>query len=318
MFGYVVRRLGYLVVTLFLMSIVVFAVTQMLPGNVAVMILGDYATPDSLRTLEEKLGLTLPYHEQYLRWFTKMLSGDFGESLVSNRAIGPVLLHHLQRSIVLAVVALAAVAIIGVTFGVVAAIWRNRWPDLTISFGSFLGISVPEFFWGIVLILLFAGYLGWLPSYGYTEFSQSPARWAQHLVLPVATLAFSFSAHVVRLTRTSMIEVLGANYIRAVRARGFPEWTVVVRHALRNALLPTVTVLALDVGSLIGGLVVVETVFGYPGFGRLLVESIQYRDIPVIQASVLVLSGIFVAMNLVADVSYAFLDPRIRYTTEKS
>jgi peptide/nickel transport system permease protein len=210
------------------------------------------------------------------------------------------------------------VGLVGIALGTIGAAWRNRWPDSVVSLVTFMGISVPEFFWGILLILLFAGSLGWLPSYGYTEFGVDPAQWARHLILPVVTLALTFTAHVARLTRASLIDVLRTNYVRAVRSRGFPERTVVLKHALRNALLPTVTVLALDVGSLIGGIVVVETVFGFPGFGRLTIEAIHYRDLPLIQATVLILSMIYVLMNLGADLLYKTLDPRIRYSGGKS
>jgi peptide/nickel transport system permease protein len=196
---------------------------------------------------------------------------------------------------------------------VVAALRHNGPLDHAVSVGTYLGIAVPEFFWAIVVILLFASTLGWLPSSGYEPVAAGLGTWALHLVAPVLTLVFGHLAHVSRLTRSSMIEVLQSAYVVAARAKGLPERRVVLRHALRNALLPAITVLALDVGRLMGGIVVIETVFAYPGLGRLIVFSIQSRDIPTLQAAILVVAAIYALANLAADLLYAFLNPKIRY-----
>ena len=201
----------------------------------------------------------------------------------------------------------------GVGLGVIAAVRHNSALDHAISVGTYFGIAVPEFFWAIVVILVFAATLGWLPASGYEPISAGFLVWLRNLIAPAMTLVFAHLAHVSRLTRSSMIEVLRSPYVTAARAKGLPERVVILRHALPNAMLPTITVLALDIGRLMGGIVVIETVFAYPGLGRLLVFSIQSRDIPTLQAAILVVATVFALANLVADLLYAWLNPRIRY-----
>jgi peptide/nickel transport system permease protein len=313
MLAYVAKRLSYIVFILVLISILIFAITQVLPGNVARMILDQYATEESLRALEKKLGLNDPLPLQYWRWASTLLGGSLGTSLIMERPIAPLLWTALERSANLAILSLISVTIVGIGLGVLAAVWHNRLADHAISLFTFLGISVPEFFWGIVLMLVFSRYLGWLPASGYAPMNEGVGAWLSHLLVPTATLTFTLIAHVSRLTRSSMLEVLQSLYVRAARAKGLPERVVLVRHALRNGLLPTITVLALDLGWLIGGIVVVETIFAFPGFGRLLIFSIQRRDLALIQASILIVTAIYCLANLAADLLYAYFDPRIRY-----
>lgn len=313
MAGYVFGRLAMVVLVLVAVSILVFAITSVLPGNVAYLILGQFAPPEQVKALEIKLGLNDPIYAQYLRWAGRFATGDFGESMLMSRPVAPLVTEAILRSLTLASISFVLIAAIGVTLGVVAALRHNKPLDHGISVGTYLGIAVPEFFWSIVVILIFASWLGWLPSSGYEPLSTGVWNWAQHLIAPVMTLVFGHLAHVSRLTRSSMIEVLQSPYVTAARAKGLPERRVVVRHALRNALLPTITVLALDVGRLMGGIVVIETVFAYPGLGRLIVFSIQSRDIPTLQAAILVVAAIYALANLAADLLYAFLNPKIRY-----
>ncbi len=313
MLAYVLQRLVYIAVTLVLISVLVFAITQILPGNVARMILDQYATPESLQALEAKLGLNDPYPVQYWRWASALLRGDLSRSLIMDQPIGPLLWPALQRSAVLALLSIVAVTVLGLGLGILAAVRQNRPADHAISVFTFLGISVPEFFWGIVLMLVFAGYLRWLPAAGYAPISEGLWPWLSHLIVPVATLTFTLLAHVSRLTRSSVLEVLQSPYIRAARAKGLPERVVLVRHALRNGLLPTITVLALDVGWLIGGIVVVETIFAFPGVGRLLMFAIQRRDLPLLQVTILIVTSVYCCANLAADLLYAYVNPRIRY-----
>jgi peptide/nickel transport system permease protein len=313
MAGYVAGRLALVVLVLVAVSMLVFAITSILPGNVAYLILGQFAPPDQVRALELKLGLDDPIWLQYARWAGRMALGDFGESMLMSRPVAPLVAEAIHRSLVLAGASFAFIAVIGLALGVVAALRHNRPLDHAVSVGTYLGIAVPEFFWAIVVILVFASTLGWLPSSGYEPLSAGLGTWAQHLVAPVLTLVFGHLAHVSRLTRSSMIEVLQSPYVTAARAKGLPERRVVLRHALRNALLPAITVLALDVGRLMGGIVVIETVFAYPGLGRLIVFSIQSRDIPTLQAAILVVAAIYALANLAADLLYAFLNPKIRY-----
>jgi len=310
---YALKRLGGVMLILVIMSLLVFFATHALPTNTAAMILGQYSTPATRTALEHKLGLDLSLSTQYWHWARGIIHGDFGDSLLMERPIAPILWDALGKSAVLAVAAMVIVTILGLTLGVVAAVKRGRWPDHAISVFAYLGLSVPEYYWGLVLILVFASTFHLLPSAGAGNLSDGLGRYAAHLVLPVVTLTLSFLAHVSRLTRSSMLEVLDTNYVKAARARGLPERTVILHHALRNALLPSITVLAQDFGFLIGGIVAVETIFAYPGIGRLLIYALQRLDLPMMQAATLVLTGIYCLANLAADLLYGFVNPRIRY-----
>jgi peptide/nickel transport system permease protein len=315
---YLLKRIAYLVVILWVLTVVIFGITQALPGNVAVMILGQYQNPESLAALSQKLGLNDPLPVQYWRWFSHLLQGDLGQSLVIERPVAPMVVEAFGHTLVLALISLIVVTIVGIGIGVLGAVRHNHWADHASSVFALIGISVPEFFWGIVLILLFAGYFRWLPSTGFQDFGEDPLGWLAHIVLPVVTLTFTLIAHVSRQTRSGMLEVLQSNYIRAARSRGLPERVVILRHALRNALLPTITVLALDIGFLVGEIVVVETVFAYPGIGRLMVYAIQQRDLPLMQACIMVVSVVYCLANLGSDILYAYFDPRIRYAAGES
>ncbi|WP_137391571.1 ABC transporter permease [Rhodoligotrophos defluvii] len=310
---YILRRLLAIVGILIVTSVLIFGVTQVLPGNVAYVIVGQFATPEVVAAVEQRLGLNDPVYVQYWRWASGILRGDLGQSMVMDRPVAPLIWDALRASALLAVLSFICVTIIGIALGVIAAVRRNKLTDHAVSMFTYLGISVPEFFWGIVLIILFARYLHWLPSGGIGD---SDADWGtrlKHLILPTATLTFTLIAHVSRLTRSSMIETLRSNYVRNARAKGLPERVVIYGHALRNALLPTITVLAIDVGWLIGGIVVVESVFAYPGLGRLLIFAIERHDLPLIQGTILIIAAIYAVANLIADLLYAFFNPKIRY-----
>ena len=313
MTAYVVQRLGSVMVIMVAMSLLVFLATHALPSNTAALILGQYSTPETQAALEHKLGLDLPLPVQYWHWAKGMLEGDMGQSLVMERPVAPMLWDALSRSAILAVSAMAVVSTLGLTLGVVAAVWRGRWPDHAASIFTYFGVSLPEFYWGLVFILLFCSTLHLLPSSGYANLSDGFGPFIAHIVLPVATLALTLLAHVARLTRSSMVEALESMYVKVARARGLPERLVIVRHALRNALIPSITVLAQDFGFLIGGIVAVETVFAYPGLGRMLVGALERQDLPLMQAAILVLTGVYCLANLTADLLYGVVNPRIRY-----
>jgi peptide/nickel transport system permease protein len=313
MTGYIARRLLFVVLVLVAVSMLVFGITALLPANVAYLILGPFAAPEQVRALELKLGLTDPIWQQYLRWASGFLSGNLGESILMNRPIGPLLMEAIGRSMMLTGASFVLIAVIGVGLGIAAALRHGRPLDHGISVGTYLGIAVPEFFWAIIVIIVFAAWLGWLPASGYEPLSAGFTVWAKHLIAPTMTLVFGHLAHVSRLTRSSMIEILQSPYVTAARAKGLPERVVVMRHALRNALLPTITVLALDFGRLMGGIVVVETIFAYPGLGRLIVFSIQNRDLPTLQAAILVVAAVYALANLLADLLYARFNPKIRF-----
>jgi peptide/nickel transport system permease protein len=312
MAAFLLRRLLGLIGVLLGMSVLIFGIVHILPGNVAYAILGEFATPAAVAQLEAKLGLNDPLPLQYWRWLSAMLRGDFGMSIVMQRPAAPLIAEALGRSALLAVFAFGLVAMGGIGLGLYAATHRGRASDKVLTLAQFLLIAVPEFFWAILAVLVFAAWLNLLPATGYAPLSEGVAKWASHLVLPVLVLAFGLVAHVSRLTRSSMIEVLDSRYVLAARARGLPERKVLWRHALPNALLPAITVLAIDAGLLIGGIVVVETVFAYPGLGRLLVYAIERHDLPLLQVGMMVVTAIYALANFVAELLYAVLNPRIR------
>lgn len=314
MAGFVARRLLGVFGVLLAMSVLIFGIVHILPGNVAYAILGEYATPTAVAALEAKLGLNDPLSLQYWRWLSGMLHGDLGRSLVMDRPAAPVILDALGRSAILAGTSFVLVATLGIALGIHAATHRGQRSDRVLTGAQFVFIAVPEFFWAILAILVFASWLRLLPATGYAPLGEAGiADWLAHLVLPVTVLTLGLVAHISRLTRSSMIEVLDSRYVLAARAKGLPERLVLWRHALPNALLPAITILAVDAGILIGGIVVVETVFAFPGLGRLLVFSIEHHDLPLLQAGMMVVTAIYAVANLLADLAYASLNPRIRY-----
>ena len=311
---FIAQRLLGVIGTLFAMSILVFCIVHILPGNVAYAMLGEYATPDAVATLEAKLGLNDPLIVQYWHWLGGMLRGDLGQSVVMERPAADVIVDALGRSAILAAFSFAVVALGGIVLGTYAATHDGRLSDRLLTLIQFLFIAVPDFFWSILVIIIFASWLHWLPATGYVPLAEAGLlAWLSHLVLPVLVLATGLIAHVSRMTRSSILEVLESRYVLAARAKGLPERLVLRRHALPNALLPTITILAIDVGILIGGVVVVETVFAYPGLGRMLVFAIEHHDLPLLQAGMMVVTAIYALANLVADLAYAQLNPRIRF-----
>lgn len=313
--GFLLRRLAGLIGVLLGMSVLIFGIVHILPGNVAYSILGEFATPAAVAQLEARLGLNDPLPVQYWRWLSAMLHGDFGMSIVIQKPAAELIADALGRSALLASFAFLLVAMGGIALGLYAATHRGRPLDKVLTLSQFVLIAVPEFFWAILAVLVFASWLGVLPATGYAPLHEAGfASWAGHLVLPVFVLAFGLVAHVSRLTRSSMIEVLDSRFVLAARARGMAEGRVLWRHALPNALLPAITVLAIDAGILIGGIVVVETVFAFPGLGRLLVFSIERHDLPLLQVGMMVVTAVYAVANFVAELVYAALNPRIRVT----
>ena len=310
--AFLLRRLLGLLGVLLGMSVLIFGIIHILPGNVAYAILGEFATPAAVAQLEAKLGLNDPLPMQYWRWLSAMLHGDFGMSIVMNRPAASLIGEALGRSALLAGLAFGLIAAGGISLGLYAATHRGRASDKVLTLAQFVLIAVPEFFWAILAVLVFASWLNLLPATGYAPLDAGVADWAAHLVLPVLVLSFGLVAHVSRLTRSSMLEVLDSRFVLAARARGLPERRVLWRHALPNALLPAITVLAIDAGLLIGGIVVVETVFAYPGLGRLLVYAIERHDLPLLQVGMMVVTAIYALANFVAELLYAALNPRIR------
>jgi peptide/nickel transport system permease protein len=311
--GYLLKRIALIGYTLLVVSLIVFAITQVLPADAAVMLLGENATADALGAVREKLGLDAPVWLQYGRWLAGVLHGDFGVSMRTSQPVGPELFSALGRSLLLALLSIVLMLALAFPLGVYAAVRRGKAADFGVSVVSYVGVSLPEFVTATLLILLFADGLGWLPATGYVPLTEDLGDGLAHLVLPVLTISAILIAHVSRMVRSELVDVLHTDYIRAARLKGLPGWTVLFKHALRNALLPTITIVAMDVGYLLGGVIVVEEIFAIPGIGRLLITAIQNRDLPTIQAGALVMATTYAIANFLADMTYAWLDPRIQY-----
>lgn len=312
MLRYIVRRVLFMLLTLLASSLVIFVVTQLLPGDVATMMLGRFATPEALARLRAELGLDRPVHIQYLDWLTRFITGDWGNSLSMRVPIQPLVFERLRLSAMLGLVGLLMSVPLAILLGVIAALKRDRWPDHVISIGSLALVGLPEFVTGVVFISIFALGLGWFPPSSSIDTQASFFEALPRLILPGATITLVMLAYVARMTRSSTIEVLRTDYVRTAFLKGLPRREVLLKHVLRNALLPTVTIVAVSIGWLIGGLIVTETVFSYPGLGRLLLFGIQRQDVPLIQAITMVIVTIFSVSNLIADILYAYLNPRIR------
>jgi peptide/nickel transport system permease protein len=307
------QRVLLIAYTLIVVSVVVFGITEALPADAAVMILGQNATPAALAAVRARLGLNDPIWLQYWHWVWPALHGNFGISMRTSQPVGPAMLAALARSLLLAGSAILLMLVLAVPLGLAAALRRGGAVDLLAGLVSYLGVSLPEFVTATFLLVLFADRLGWLPATGYVPLGHNLLEGIRHLVLPVLTIALVLIAHVARMLRSETIDVLASEYIRAARLKGLPPRVVLLRHALRNALLPVITVVALDVGYVLGGIIVVEEIFAIPGIGRALIVAIEARDLPSIQAGALIMAGTYAVVNFLADIAYALLDRRIRY-----
>ncbi|WP_336023587.1 ABC transporter permease [Halobellus salinisoli] len=317
MYNYVLRRVGFMAVTLFLVTLIAFAVTNILPGNVALVILGPNATEESLAALEAQLGLNRPLYIQYFDWVLGLLQGDMGQSLRFGEPVTALIAERLPRSLLLAVTATLIAVALSIPLGVYAAVNQNEAPDLTASMFAFIGISMPIFLWGLVFILVFAVWFNLFPTGGYVSPTENLVGSVKRLVLPAGAMGFALTAYIMRMTRSSMLEVLSAEYIKLARAKGMSQRVVVLRHALKNAVIPVITVIAFQFSYAFGGVVVLEEVFFWPGIGRLTLTAIQSRDIPLIQGCIIVVALIYMISNFAADLLYAYFDPRIRYGGEE-
>ncbi|CAN7549286.1 ABC transporter permease [Rhizobium rhizogenes] len=310
---YLIKRLLMIVYTLFVVSLVVFAITQVLPADAAVMMLGENATAQALDALRQQMGLNDPVWLQYLHWLSGVLHGDFGHSLRTGQPIGPVMFEALGRSLLLACLSIGLMLVLAIPLGVIAAMRRGRLTDMLVSLVSYAGVSLPEFVTATVAVLVVSDWLKWLPATGYVPLTENFIDGLAHLALPVCVISIILIAHVSRMVRSELVDVLHTDYIRAARLKGLSGSRVLFGHALRNALLPTITVVALDVGYLLGGIIVVEEIFAIPGIGRQLIVAIQTRDLPSIQAGVLLMAATYSIVNFAADLLYAWLDKRIQY-----
>ena len=316
MLKYLLRRCWLLALTLLGISALIFLIVQILPGDAADLILGNWssATGQEYAQLRHMLGLDQPWYIQYFGWLWHVLHGDLGRSLSMDAPIGPILLQRLGFSLRLAIPALLLSVVFSLFLGVIAAVRPNGIVDSLITVLTLTGVSVPTFISGSIFILIFAAWLGWFPSTSSLSNGTGFLHWAYVLALPIAVLTIESLAHITRITRSSMIEVMKTPYVRTARLKGLPREMVLFKHALRNAMLPTVTVIAFNIGWMLGGVVLVEQVFSYPGLGSLVLFAIQQRDLPLLQASMLFVAGGYCVANVLADIAYALLDPRIRYS----
>ncbi|MFD2238277.1 ABC transporter permease [Aureimonas populi] len=313
MIAYVLRRLVAAIPVLLVVAVFVFALLRLAGGDPAAIIAGDMATPQQLADIRARLGLDEPLVVQFFTWIGQFLSGDLGTSLISRTPVSTLIQQRLEPTISLAVTSIILTVVIAVPLGVLAA-WRHGGLlDNFVSAATVLGFSVPVFVVGYLLIQLFANELRWLPVQGFRPISEGPVPFLRTIVLPAFTLSSIYVALIARMTRAAMLDVLGEDYVRTAHAKGLPERVVLFRHALRNAAVPILTVIGTGFALMISGVVVTESVFNIPGLGRLTVDAILARDYPVIQALILLTSFVYVLINLLIDLSYAALDPRIRY-----
>ncbi|NDW46562.1 ABC transporter permease [Ruegeria sp. PrR005] len=313
MLSYLLRRLIATIPVMLLVAVFVFMLLRLTPGDPAAIIAGDYANDAQIAEIRTKLGLDKPLPVQFMVWLGNMFQGDFGESFFYKKQVGELIAARLEPTLSLSLLTIILTVCIAVPLGTLAAYRQGSWLDRGIMGFSVLGFSLPVFVIGYMLIYLFSIKLGWLPVQGYQRISDGVGGWLLRLILPSIALSVIFVAFIARMTRTSVLEVLGEDYIRTARAKGQTETRVLMRHAVRNAAVPIVTVIGLSFAILIGGVVVTESVFNLPGLGLLTVEAVLARDFPTIQAVILLFSFIYVLINLLIDVSYTVLDPRIRY-----
>jgi peptide/nickel transport system permease protein/oligopeptide transport system permease protein len=305
MLNYVIKRLFSMIPVLVGISILLFFMLRMLPGDPAQVLAGQMASPEEIETIRKQLGLDRPVYEQYLSYLGRLVRLDLGRSARTQNPVIEEIWARLPNTALLAVVAIGLACLFGIPAGVISAVRPYTWVDYAVTMGALFGISMPVFWLGLMLVVVFAVILRWLPAGG-------TGSW-QHVVLPSVTLASFVVAFIARMTRSTMLETLSLDYISTARSKGLRETVVVVKHALKNALIPIVTVVGLQFGLLLGGAVLTETVFAWPGIGRLIVDSILARDYPVIQGTILIFGLLYILVNLAVDLLYVVIDPRIRY-----
>lgn len=305
MLQYVAKRLLSTIPVLFGISLLLFFMLRMLPGDPAQVLAGQMATPEEIENIRHQLGLDRPIHVQYAFFLSRLALFDLGRSARTQNPVTEEIWARLPNTILLAVVAIALACLFGIPAGIISAVRPYSWTDYVVTSSALFGISMPVFWLGLMLVVVFSVMLNWLPAGG-------TGSW-KHLILPSLTLAALMVAFIARMTRASMMEVLSQDYTTTARSKGLKEQVVIIKHALKNALIPIITVVGLQFGVLLGGAVLTETVFAWPGLGRLIVDSILARDYPVIQGAILVFGLLYILVNLIVDLVYAFVDPRIRY-----
>lgn len=313
MFQYMVRRVIAAVPIVLLVTILVFLTTHVLPGDAALVALGPEATPAALEAMRERMGLNRPLHEQYLDWLGGVVRGDLGRSLVDNSPVSRAISHALPVTLQMVAMAMIVAIVIGVPAGIISATKRGTVWDVTASLVGLAGISLPGFWAAILLIYAFSLHFSWFPSSGFVRIEEGLLANLHHAVLPAIALGIRPAGIFMRQVRSSVLEVIRNDYVRTARAKGLGENRIIVKHVLRNALIPVVTVSGAELASLLGNVVVIDTIFGIPGFGRLIHSSILRQDVVMMQSVVLVFAVMVIAVNLLVDLTYPLLDPRIKY-----
>lgn len=309
---FLVKRLLSAIPVLLVVSLMTFLIMWLVPGDVSAEIGGTDATPAQIEAIRAQLGIDRPIHERAIAWYTRLFQGDLGYSYLLNRSVIDAVLERLPVTLSLAALALFFATLIGTLLGIIAAVRHNSWVDQSAMVAALIGLSIPDFWFGIVLIILFSVQLGWLPTGGFVPITEDVVGWMRSMALPAFTLAITQMGVIARMSRSSMLDVLNQDFIRTARAKGMRGPTVIFKHALRNALVPIITVVGVTTGVLLSGAVVIEQVFSLPGVGRLIIGSIQRRDFPVIQGGLLVTACVFVFVNIVVDILYGVVDPRVR------
>ncbi|MCU0986727.1 MAG: ABC transporter permease [Acetobacteraceae bacterium] len=313
MLGYALRRIAASIPVLLLVTLISFSMMHLVPGDPAAAIAGAGATNAEIDAIRTQLGLDQPFLVQLATWYGGLLQGDLGRSILLNRPVWQAIVERLPITLPLALFALLLTLLIGIPAGIIAALRANTWVDQAVTGLAMLGVSVPSFWLALMLIVLFGVHLEWLPTGGFVPFSEDPVAWARSMVLPSISLALLQIGLLARITRGTMLEVLRQDYVRTARAKGLPGWMVIGKHALKNVMVPVVTVIGISFGLLLSGSIVIETVYGMPGIGRLIANAIFGRDYPVIQGGLLLTGTMLVLLNLVVDLLYAVIDPRVRY-----
>ena len=312
MSAYIIRRLLQTLPVLFLFSVIVFAVLRMVPGDPAVVMLGLQATPEAVAEIRQEMGLDRPIPVQYVVWVDHVLHGDFGISWTSKQPVWKLIQRRFEATILLTLGATFVGLVIALPLGIIAGVKPySKFGSIATTF-SLLGIALPGFWLGLLLLLFFSVRVHWLPPSGYIPIWEDPVESIKHLILPAVTLGVGLAAPLARFVRSGMIDVMGSDYIRTARAKGLAERSIISRHAMRNGMLPVVTIFGLEFGSMLGGAVITESVFNWPGIGTLLLTAIKQRDYAMVQGAVLFISLVFILINLIIDIAYGYLDPRIR------
>jgi peptide/nickel transport system permease protein len=313
MLNYILRRIGISIILIMIISILIFFIMHIIPGDPVRVMLGMNASPESIQHFTEQWGLDRPIYIQYKMWLEGILTGDMGNSLSNGQPIAKLVKTSLPVTVSLAFFGSLMAFVIGSIVGITSAITKNKFNDLMISLFSYIGISTPAFFLGMILILIFAIKIDFFPSMGYAPFSEGLLEWFKHMFLPIITVGLINGAATGRIVRTSMIDVLSKEYIKTVRSKGLKEIVVILKHAFRNATLPVVTVIGVQFAYCLGGIVILEKVFAIPGLGRLMLSSVSHRDYPVVQVCVLLFATMLIITNLFIDIMYSYLDPRVVY-----